>query len=615
MKAGVYMRVSTEEQRDRQSIATQRDFAERFCGRENVEIIDFYADDGVSGTVPLDQRPEGARLFRDARAKAFDTVLVYKLDRVGRESLLILRAVYELQELGVAVKSMTESIEADTPEGEFSLTILSGVATLERKNILRRSAAGTERLVREGAWVGGVAPYGYQVKGRHREARLVVSEEPVAGTKMTEADVIRLMFRMAGDEGKSCLVIAETLNQMGIPAAPQRPDGENVRGVRRRGLAARWRDNRVQYMLRSTTYKGVHFYGRRPKKRGRKRELFERKVAAIVDEALWDRTQATLHRNRLYCRRNSHRTYLLRGLMKCAHCGWTYIGTVYTSAHRAERPYYVCGGRHKGRKIAPDPASRCQGMAVSADIEDVIWADVEKFAKNPGVILDEMLHRIETATEESASSAAQVETLRAALEGKDTERERLIGLFRRGRIDDATLDKELDDVERERASLRAQLNTLETEGERERQREKELVSAAQLLAELSVQIGAPPTPERKRGILEKLVKGIVVETVGEGQHRDSKVRVEYRLGVRGPSTDPCKDRGISALQALALPLGYAASLGAVKTNTEGLTTARRQLKLAATETDGREPLRPGLSPRHSLLSGHLRIHAARQSAP
>jgi site-specific DNA recombinase len=387
VRAAIYLRVSTEEQRDRQSIATQRDFAERHCAHLEILIVDFYADDGVSGTVPLDQRPQGARMFKDARAGKFDAVLVYKLDRLGRESLLILQAVQQFQALGVPVKSMTESIEADTPEGEFNLTILSGVATLERKNILRRSAEGIGRLVREGAWVGGVAPYGYRVKGRHREARLVVSDTQLPGSRMTESDVIRLVFRMAGDEGKSCLVIADALNQLDIPAALCRPDSDDARGKRRRATAGRWRDSRIQYILRNPTYKGVHLYGKRPKKPGKKCTVVERPVAAIVDAELWERAQETLRRNRLFSRRNTRRTYMLRGLIKCAHCGWTYVGTVYTSAGRAERPYYVCGGRHKGRKIAPDPASRCRGMAIPGDIDDVIWADVDKFVRNPGPVL------------------------------------------------------------------------------------------------------------------------------------------------------------------------------------------------------------------------------------
>jgi site-specific DNA recombinase len=187
MKAAIYLRVSTEEQRERQSIATQRDFAERYCDLYEIAIADFYADDGVSGTVPLDQRPQGARLLEDAKAKAFDTVLIYKLDRLGRDPRLILNAVNELETLGAEVKSMTEPFDTASPSGRFMLTILSGAAGYERDTIIQRSVEGTTRLAHEGVWLGGVVPYGYRVEGNRKEARLVISGKPIPGTRLTEA--------------------------------------------------------------------------------------------------------------------------------------------------------------------------------------------------------------------------------------------------------------------------------------------------------------------------------------------------------------------------------------------------------------------------------------------
>ena len=68
MAVGVYVRVSTEEQRERQSIVTQREFAGRYCDLHALPIHETYADDGVSGTVPLELRAAGKRLLEDARA-------------------------------------------------------------------------------------------------------------------------------------------------------------------------------------------------------------------------------------------------------------------------------------------------------------------------------------------------------------------------------------------------------------------------------------------------------------------------------------------------------------------------------------------------------------------
>jgi site-specific DNA recombinase len=72
--------VSSEEQRDRETIEIQRDFLKEFCRLYAYEVTGTYADDGVSGTIPLHERPEGRRLLKDARAGKFSTLLVYCLD-------------------------------------------------------------------------------------------------------------------------------------------------------------------------------------------------------------------------------------------------------------------------------------------------------------------------------------------------------------------------------------------------------------------------------------------------------------------------------------------------------------------------------------------------------
>ncbi|MDH7578748.1 MAG: recombinase family protein [Bacillota bacterium] len=62
MKAAVYCRVSTDEQAEAKTIENQVDFAKRYCDLHEIEIYDFYLDDGITGTIAIEQRPEGARL-------------------------------------------------------------------------------------------------------------------------------------------------------------------------------------------------------------------------------------------------------------------------------------------------------------------------------------------------------------------------------------------------------------------------------------------------------------------------------------------------------------------------------------------------------------------------
>jgi site-specific DNA recombinase len=72
----LYARVSTDEQKEKQSIETQIAVARDWCAREGVTLCDVYRDEGVSGTVAFEERPGGKRLLADARQKKFTVVLV-----------------------------------------------------------------------------------------------------------------------------------------------------------------------------------------------------------------------------------------------------------------------------------------------------------------------------------------------------------------------------------------------------------------------------------------------------------------------------------------------------------------------------------------------------------
>src|SRR5215211_3850940 len=102
-RVALYLRVSSEEQRDAGTIQTQRDFLEQYRELYGLEVVDVYADDAVSGTIPLHERPEGRRLLEDAKAGRFNTVLLYRLDRIGRKLLVVVDAHDRLEEASVAL--------------------------------------------------------------------------------------------------------------------------------------------------------------------------------------------------------------------------------------------------------------------------------------------------------------------------------------------------------------------------------------------------------------------------------------------------------------------------------------------------------------------------------
>src|SRR5262245_51457999 len=117
MRAVLYARVSSEEQARRESIETQVHYAKQQCEREGSLLVQVYKDEGISGTIPFENRPDGKLLLADARAGKFETVLLYKVDRLGRSDMVSHVARYHLETLGVGLRSLTEPFDTSTPQG------------------------------------------------------------------------------------------------------------------------------------------------------------------------------------------------------------------------------------------------------------------------------------------------------------------------------------------------------------------------------------------------------------------------------------------------------------------------------------------------------------------
>lgn len=525
MALAIYARVSTEEQRERQSIRTQIEFGERYCQLHELAAYRVYSDDGVSGTVPLDQRPEGGQILRDAQLRKFDQLLVYKLDRLGRETRLILNAVADLEKLGVRVRSMTEEFDTGTATGRLMLTLLSGFASHERDVIRERSVAGTNRVAEAGTWLGGIVPYGYRKVGEKRDAHIVISEDPTPGLAMSEAEVIREVFRMAAVERKSCRVIAVRLNDLRIPCAYVRDDRLTLRGKRKQRTSGVWRAGRIRGLITNKTYMGVHEFGKRA---ASQRPVISRAVPAIVTEATWKKAQKTLRENLLFSVRSARNQYLLRGLIKCGLCGLTYVGTAANRPNGKREFYYRCNGAHSPSVYSK--TGRCQAKAVRGEhLEQQVWSDVETFLRNPEPVLQQLQARLESDAKGSDQTRKQVNRLEGLLAQKAAERSRVVGLFRRGRLTDADLDAQMDEIGKEETALETQVAELGGRIAGADSITASLGSAQALLEKLRKRLDEPVSWELKRRLIEVLVAGVRVETVEECGVKQARTTVTYRF--------------------------------------------------------------------------------------
>lgn len=140
-----YTRVST----DGQSVEAQR---HAIGHRFNVSEDGWFTDEATSGTTKAMDRKGFAALFNYARKG--DTVVVAAIDRLGRNTIDVLETVEALKAKGVTVVSMREGFDLSNATGKLMLTLLAGVAELERENIRARQMAGINKAKADGRKLG-----------------------------------------------------------------------------------------------------------------------------------------------------------------------------------------------------------------------------------------------------------------------------------------------------------------------------------------------------------------------------------------------------------------------------------------------------------------------------
>jgi site-specific DNA recombinase len=510
-RVATYERVSSEDQRERETIKTQTDeIARLLAGQPGVVLVGRYVDDGVSGTTPLAERPDGRRLLADAEAGHFDEVWVYKFDRLGRDTPDQTAIGRWFKRHGIRLISRLEG-EPDL----LTWDILAAISDNDRRMFLRRTADGMSRAAREGRYTGGIVPFGYRVEGLKASARLVPDETVVWADK-SAADLVRDIYERLAIGRLSCRLIARDFNSVGIPTHYAR-DGRGVRGKTTQGL---WRSGRIRNLLVNPVYRGELQYGRRIDQRGAKtertgHEITSAAIEGLVSPALWQAAQDALAANRR-CTKNTHRVYLLRGVMSCGICGLIYQGSSGTRSTR-----YRCGGQMSERGRLE---GRCPSGSINIDlIEPVIWGEVEAWLRNPGEVLGQLDGDSEREAQGAIAEAESI-TLNRALERLENQRKQVLALSIRGRLADAELDLELDRIETERTSLRACLTAAQAHSD-------EIVpeAARDLLAEIRARVGAGLTDEQRAEIVRLLVRIVIHTDVASDGKKAIRAVVTYRF--------------------------------------------------------------------------------------
>jgi DNA invertase Pin-like site-specific DNA recombinase len=135
MKVAIYCRVSTEEQ----NTDNQEKMCRQYCERNEYIIYNVYTD-VISGTTS--SRPAFNKMLEDMRNYEFDTILVSKLDRIGRSLQHLLSIFDELQRKKINFIAVTQNIDTTTSAGKLQLQIMGAFAEFERNLISERTKEG-----------------------------------------------------------------------------------------------------------------------------------------------------------------------------------------------------------------------------------------------------------------------------------------------------------------------------------------------------------------------------------------------------------------------------------------------------------------------------------------
>jgi site-specific DNA recombinase len=259
----------------------------------------------------------------------------------------------------------------------------------------------------------------------------------------------------------------------------------------------------------------------------------ERAVPAIVEPDLQEKALARLEENRRYSGGRKGRNYLLRGLVKCAHCGTACTGDVSVSSMGYRYHYYSC----RKKRVTSD--KRTRGLScpkVKAEwLEDLVWADVRGFLEKPGEVLQRVREQLADDPEAEGLEERHA-SLTRRLASKRGEKDRYVKLYAQGLVDDEELEGHLADLKNQVENLKMLVAAVEVDLAAKDERalvarttEAWLLTLRENLADVEQDTEGAFGARRELATL--LVEGITVSRGGDGRPR---VEITYRFGPPEP---------------------------------------------------------------------------------
>ena len=439
-KVAIYVRVSTTNQvEEGYSIEEQKDKLSSYCDIKDWSVYKVYTDGGFSGSNT--NRPALENLIKDAKKRKFDTVLVYKLDRLSRsqkDTLYLIEDIFIKN--NIAFLSLQENFDTSTPFGKAMIGLLSVFAQLEREQIKERMQLGKLGRAKAGkSMMWAKTSYGYDY---HKETGTVTINP-------AQSLAIKFMFK-SYLSGRSITKLRDDLNDKYPKPIP-------------------WNYRAVRMILGNPVYCGYNqFMG----------EIYKGNHEAIITKETYDKTQNELKiRQRTALENNNPRPfqakYILSGISQCGYCGAPLkllMGMVRKDGTRFIR--YECHQRHprktKGVTVYNNNEKCDSGFYEKDALENYVLTEISKLQDDTGY-LDKIFSGDNAETIDRESYKKQIEELSKKLS-------RLNDLY----IDDRISLEELQSKSSEFISMRATLET-ELENDPALRRDKRKADMRELL--------------------------------------------------------------------------------------------------------------------------------------
>jgi len=178
--------------------------------------LNIYEDEGFSGSHI--NRPQFINMMNAARARKFDTIVCYRLDRISRNISDFAKLIDELTALNIAFISIKEQFDTAQPMGRAMMYIASVFSQLERETIGERIKDNMEELAKDGRWLGGVTPTGYRSIRLFSDKKHKYVLEPV----LHELEIVKLIFEVF-ENTHSLYHTADYLNKKSLTTKNDKP--------------------------------------------------------------------------------------------------------------------------------------------------------------------------------------------------------------------------------------------------------------------------------------------------------------------------------------------------------------------------------------------------------